>query len=142
VSKFLFAVLLAVALPTVVLRAPNADLTLEVARSPAAREHGLMDRTSIAPHTGMIFVFDRDEAVSFWMKRTLVSLDMIFIAADGTVRRVFANVPVVSSALPDDQIPLETAPAKYVIELHAGEAAQDGIVKGTKLNLDGLPPSD
>ncbi len=89
---------LALLLPTVVVHAPRADLTLEVARTEAQREHGLMDRTAIAPHTGMIFVFERRRRPSnFWMKDTLVPLDMIFIAADGTVRRVFANVPVVAS---------------------------------------------
>jgi len=134
--------LLAAALQTIVVRAPQANLTLEVARSEAQREHGLMDRTSVAAHTGMIFVFERDEPVEFWMKDTLVPLDMIFIGADGTVRRVYANVPVVSSTLPDDQIPREGAQAKYVIELRAGEAAQDGIRDGVKLDLHDVPATD
>lgn len=139
--KFLAAATLAVALPTVVVHAPKADLTLEVARSQAQRERGLMDRTQVAPRTGMIFVFDGDEPISFWMKDTLVPLDMIFVAADGTVRRVFADVPVVSRSLPDDNIPRETSVAKYVIELHAGEAAKDGIAAGVKLDLRNVPPS-
>jgi uncharacterized protein len=133
------AVLLAFVLPTVVIHAPRAELTLEVARTAAQREYGLMNRTAVPPHTGMIFVFERDEPVDFWMKQTLVPLDMIFVAADGTVRRVFANVPVVSPALPDDAIPREGDNAKYVIELRAGEAAQDGIAAGIKLDLHGVP---
>ncbi len=68
-------------------------------RREAQREHGLMDRTAVAPHTGMIFVFDRDDAVAFWMKNTLVPLDMIFVGADGTVRRVSANVPVARTGI-------------------------------------------
>jgi len=135
------AALLAVALPTVVVHAPRADLTLEVARTEAQREHGLMDRASIAAHTGMIFVFDRDDVVEFWMKDTRVPLDMIFVAGDGTVRRVYSNVAVVSPSLPDDQIPREGAQAKYVIELRAGEAAQDGIEAGVKLDLRNVPSS-
>jgi uncharacterized protein len=138
-SSLLLAALLAAALPTVVVHAPRADLTLEVARTQAQREHGLMDRTSIDPHTGMIFVFDHDDFVSFWMKNTLVSLDMIFVDGSGTVRRVFAKVPVLARTLPDDQIPLEGAQAKYVIELAAGEAAADGIAAGVKLDLHGVP---
>jgi uncharacterized protein len=126
-------------LPTVVVHAPKTDLTLEVARTDAQREHGLMDRTSIPPQHGMIFVFDGDGTESFWMKDTLVPLDMIFVGSDGTVRKVFASVPVVAPALPDAKIPLETAPAKYVIELAAGEAAQDGIVEGTKLGIQNVP---
>jgi uncharacterized protein len=133
------ALVLAVALPAVTVRAPRAALTLEVARTEAQREHGLMDRTVVPSHTGMIFVFDGDDAVDFWMKDTLVPLDMIFVAADGTVRRVFANVPVVAPTLPDDAIPREGAKAKYVIELRAGEAALDGIAAGTKLDLHAVP---
>lgn len=133
--------LLALTLPTVSVQAPNARLTLEVARTPAQREHGLMDRKSLAPNTGMIFVFERDEPVDFWMKDTFVPLDMIFVSASGTVRRVFANVPVVSPTLADEQIPRESAQAKYVIELAAGQSARDGIVTGTKLDLRAVPPS-
>jgi uncharacterized protein len=131
--------LLAAALSTMVVHAPKADLTLEVARTEALREQGLMDRHVVSPHTGMLFVFDRDEPVDFWMKNTLVPLDMIFIAADGTVRRVFSNVRVVAATLPDEQIPREGAQAKYVIELAAGEASSDGIVAGVKLDLRGAP---
>ena len=125
----------------VVVHAPKADLRLELALTDAAREHGLMDRTTIAPHTGMIFVFAQDAPVSFWMKETLVPLDMIFIAADGRVRRVYANVPVVDPKLPDAAIPTEGGDAKYVIELPAGEAEADGIVAGTRLDLADVPPA-
>jgi uncharacterized membrane protein (UPF0127 family) len=133
------AALLAAALPTVVVHAPHAALTLEVARTDAQREHGLMDRTTVPPHTGMIFVFDRDEPVAFWMKNTLEPLDMIFVAADGTVRRVYANVAVVARSADDEAIPRESGDAKYVIELRAGEAAPDGIAPGVKLDLHGVP---
>ncbi|MFZ0575363.1 MAG: DUF192 domain-containing protein [Candidatus Cybelea sp.] len=134
-------IVLAAALATIVVHAPKVDLTLETARTEPAREQGLMDRAVLAPHTGMLFVFERDERVDFWMKDTLVPLDMIFIAGDGTVRRVFSNVPVVAPTLPDEQIPREGAPAKYVIELPAAEASADGIVEGVKLDLSGAPPA-
>jgi uncharacterized membrane protein (UPF0127 family) len=133
------AAVLASALATMVVHAPKADLTLEIARTEGQREQGLMNRHVVSPHTGMLFVFDRDEDVDFWMKDTLVPLDMIFIAADGTVRRVFSKVPVVAATLPDEQIPREGAQAKYVIELAAGEASADGIVAGVKLDLRGAP---
>ncbi|MGA9944008.1 MAG: DUF192 domain-containing protein [Candidatus Cybelea sp.] len=136
----LAAAILAAALPAVTVHAPRADLTLEVARTEPQREHGLMDRTTIAPHTGMIFVFTDDQVVDFWMKDTLVPLDMIFVAADGTVRRVFANVPVAPKTVSDAEIPRVGARAKYVIELKAGEAAPDGIAQGVKLDLHAVPP--
>jgi len=134
------ALAVAAALPTVTVRAPLADLTLEVARTEPQRERGLMDRKSVAPHTGMIFVFDGDGPVQFWMKDTLEPLDMIFIGADGRVRRIYAKVPVIATGAGDDVIPRESGSAKYVIELAAGEAAKDGIVTGTKLDLSGVPP--
>lgn len=135
------AALLAAALPTVALHAPRADLTLEVARTDSQRARGLMDRKTVPAHTGMIFVFDSDSLVDFWMKDTLVPLDMIFVAADGTVRRVYANVPVLHAGTGDEAIPREGGTAKYVIELHAGEAAQDGIATGVKLDVRGVPSS-
>jgi uncharacterized protein len=138
---FSLAFAIAAALPAVTVRAPRTDLTLEVARTEPQRERGLMDRKSVAPHTGMIFVFDGDAPVEFWMKDTLEPLDMIFVGADGKVRRIYANVPVVAAGVGDDAIPREEGTAKYVIELAAGEAAKDGIVTGTKLDLSRVPSS-
>ena len=125
-------------LATTVVHAPKATLTLEIARTEAQRERGLMFRRSLPPHTGMIFLFERDEQIGFWMKNTLIPLDMVFIASDGTVRRVFANVAVVPANTPDDRIPQEQSQARYVIELPAGEAAGDGIAAGVKLDLHGI----
>lgn len=129
------ATLGAAALPVVVVRAPAANLRLEVAVTPDQQERGLMFRTSLAPHTGMLFVFDRDEQVAFWMKNTLVALDMVFVGADGTVRTVYANVQPAPPSMPDDAIPREPGVAKYVIELPAGEARPDGITAGVKLKI-------
>ena len=137
----MYSALLAAALSTVVVHAPRADLTLEVARTQSQREYGLMNRAHMAPHTGMIFVFDADGPEQFWMKNTLVPLDMIFIGADGTVRKIFANVAVVPQSTPDEAIPREGADAKYVIELRTGEAARDGIVEGLRLDLRRVPLS-
>jgi uncharacterized membrane protein (UPF0127 family) len=118
---------------TTTVHTPKAVLRLEVARTEQQREHGLMDRRTLPEHTGMIFVFDEDQPVQFWMKDTLVPLDMVFIAANGTVRSVEANVPAVPVNASDDKIPRRNGSAKYVIELPAGEAAKDGIRAGTRL---------
>jgi uncharacterized membrane protein (UPF0127 family) len=120
-------------LRVIAVHAPRTTLMLEVARTESERERGLMGYTSLPEHAGMIFVFDADGSVSFWMKDTLIALDMVFVGADGRVRKVFARVPIVSPTLADNRIPLETANAKYVIELPAGEAAKDGIATGTVL---------
>ena len=93
-----------------------------------------MNRTKLARHTGMIFVFEQDAPVEFWMKDTLIPLDMVFVAADGTVRNVAANVPVVATNTPDDRIPRRDGTGQFVIELPANEAAADGIKPGTHLS--------
>lgn len=117
----------------ITMHAPKATLHVEVARTVAQREHGLMDRKVLPAHTGMIFVFDEDTPVEFWMKNTLIPLDMVFVAANGTVRSVEANVPVVPKSVADEKIPRRHGNAKYVIELPAGEAVKDGIRPGTRL---------
>jgi uncharacterized protein len=121
------------ALPVIVVRAPQAQLRLEVARNDPQREHGLMGRTSLPAHTGMLFVFDHDGPVTFWMKDTLIPLDMVFVAADGTVRSIDASVQPAPPNAADAGIPVEPGAGKYVIELPAGEAARDGLNVGTRL---------
>ncbi len=124
-------------LPVTVLHAPRAALHVQIARTEGERERGLMSVRHLDARTGMLFVFDADRPVAFWMKDTLIPLDMVFLAPDGTVRAVFARVPVVSAALQDNEIPLEQGTAKYVIELPAGEAALDGLRSGARVG--GLP---
>lgn len=125
-------------LPIVDVHAPKATLRLQVATTEPERELGLMSVTKLVPHTGMLFVFDQDAMVEFWMKDTLVPLDMVFVGPDGTVRSVAANVPVVPKSTPDKAIPRRSGNAKYVIELPAGEAEKDGITGGVQLK--DLPP--
>jgi uncharacterized membrane protein (UPF0127 family) len=143
-SALVFAVAAAIPtpqppLPVTIVEAPNARLALQTASTEPERERGLMGVTSLRPHTGMLFVFDSDGPISFWMKDTLISLDMIFVAGDGTVRTVFARVPVVSLATPDNAIPLESGNGRYVIELPAGDAERDGIVPGVRLRFARTP---
>jgi uncharacterized protein len=127
-------------LPTIVIAAPRAKLTLQVAKTEEQQERGLMSVTKLSAHTGMIFVFAKDAQIEFWMKDTLVPLDMVFVGADGKVRKVATNVPVVSVDTPDADIPRRSSQAMYVIELPADEAAPDGIVPGVKLALHAGTP--
>ncbi len=115
------------------LRAPAAQLRMQVAATEPQRERGLMGVRKLAPHTGMLFVFDSDAPIEFWMKDTLIPLDMVFVGRNGVVRSVFANVPIVSTDTPDDRIPRRDGVAKYVLELPAGEAARDGLAAGVSI---------
>ncbi|MBV8244610.1 MAG: DUF192 domain-containing protein [Candidatus Eremiobacteraeota bacterium] len=125
------------ALATIDLHAPKAMLHVEVARTEAEREHGLMDRRSLPAHTGMLFVFTSDEPVAFWMKDTLISLDMVFIDARGRVRLVAPNVATPQPNVPDEQLQRIYGKAEYVLELPAGEATDDGLTAGAYVR--GLP---
>lgn len=120
-------------LPVMRVPAPHARLRVQVARTEPQRERGLMGVRKLAPHTGMLFVFETDAPIEFWMKDTLIPLDMVFVGGNGIVRQVFANVPVVPTDTPDNRIPRRDGVAKYVIELPAGEAQSDGIVPGARI---------
>jgi len=88
---------------------------------------------------GMIFVFAPPERVQgFWMKNTLVALDMVFLTAAGTVTTVAANIPPTPRGTPDEDVARREGFGQFVIEIGAGDAARHGIVRGTKLALPAL----
>jgi uncharacterized membrane protein (UPF0127 family) len=98
---------------------------VEVARNDADREQGLMFRRSLAPDHGMLFDFAAVEPVSMWMKNTYISLDMIFIRADGTVARVAENTePLSTRVIPSGE------PVLGVLEVAGGTAHRLGIKRG------------
>ena len=104
--------------------------TLEWATTPREREHGLMGRKSMPADHGMIFDFGTEQSVIFWMKDTPLSLDMVFIAADGTVRNVAHRaVPFALDMIPSG------APVRYVLEVNGGTAERLGIVPGTTVEI-------
>ncbi len=101
---------------------------VEIADNDATREHGLMDRRYMAADHGMLFEFDRDEPVAFWMKDTYIPLDMIFIAPSGVVTHIAANVePLSERVIPSG------GPSVAVLELDGGTAASIGLKVGDKV---------
>jgi len=100
---------------------------VEVARSPEEQQRGMMFRQSVAPDKGMIFPYDPPQPVAFWMKDTLIPLDIIFIRADRTIARITTAVP-----LSEDQVP-SGEPVVAVLEIAGGRAAQLGIKPGDKV---------
>jgi uncharacterized protein len=136
----LLALMLALA-RTITVQAPNEKLTLEVADTASTREYGLMFRTQIAQHTGMIFVFSNDQREGFWMKNTLIPLDMLFVRSNGTIDSIAADVPAQSDQTPGEETRREGY-GKYVIELAAGEAKRAGLHPGLKLTIPKLEPRD
>jgi uncharacterized membrane protein (UPF0127 family) len=119
--------------------APAGTIDLRIADNIAKREYGLMCVRSLPPHTGMIFVFnDGDNLRDFWMKNTLIPLDMVFVSRSGLVNDVSANVPATNTDTPDRLIPHREGTGTFVIELAAGEAARAGIKPGTTLAIRGV----
>ena len=101
---------------------------VEIANNDATREHGLMDRRYMAPDHGMLFEFDREEPVSFWMKNTYIPLDMIFIAPSGVVTHIAANAEPLS-----ERVVPSGGPSIAVLELDGGTAASIGLKVGDKV---------
>lgn len=115
--------------PTVELK--GKTYTIEIAEDDASRAHGLMDRTSMDDDHGMLFIFQNDAPRAFWMKNTKIPLDMIFVDADLKVVSVTHGAePCVTERCPGYT---SGAPARYVLELNAGQAAKLGLTSGDEL---------
>jgi uncharacterized protein len=99
--------------------------TVEMATTWPQQETGLMFRKVVAPNQGMLFDFGKDDPVSFWMKNTLIPLDMLFIKKDGRIARIAANAKPLST----DGIP-SYEPVRAVLEIAGGRAAELGLKPG------------
>ena len=104
------------------------NFQVEIANDDATRERGLMDRRYMPADRGMLFEFDRDGPVSFWMKNTYIPLDMIFISRSGVVTRIVADAePLSERVIPSG------GPCAAVLELNGGVAAAIGVKVGDKV---------
>jgi uncharacterized membrane protein (UPF0127 family) len=102
--------------------------TVELAISNAEQTRGLMYRERMAPDAGMLFLYDTPIIASFWMKNTILSLDLIFIEKDGTIANIYAD------AEPGNLTPIRsTRPVTGVLEINAGLAARLGIHPGDRV---------
>ena len=107
-----------------------AVFELEVARTPETRALGLMGRTKLSPHGGMLFDFGVEDRPVFWMRNTPLSLDILFVSAGLRVVNVVANATPNS-----DQLLPAAGPARYAVEVAAGEATRLGVVPGARISL-------
>jgi uncharacterized protein len=108
---------------------------VEVADDDAERERGLMFRDELPPGHGMLFVHEREEPQAYWMKNTRIPLDILYF--DSARRLVSQQRDVPPCALGDACPPYPSeAPARYVLELNAGQAAQLDLQTGASLEID------
>jgi uncharacterized membrane protein (UPF0127 family) len=106
----------------------QARFSIDVVDTPEARSRGLMFVENMPRMTGMLFVYEREQTVSFWMKNTLIPLDMIFADGRGVVQRVHENaVPQDVTAIPGG------SNIQYVLEINGGLSEQLGIDAGTEM---------
>ncbi|MDP1722888.1 MAG: DUF192 domain-containing protein [Candidatus Gottesmanbacteria bacterium] len=113
----------------------GVSLRIEYATTTAERELGLSGRINVPDDYGMLFVFPVDDYYGFWMKDTLVPLDMFWLDAQGQV--VYIAKDVATSSYPNVFYPTE--PARYVLETTAGFARAHDITVGTPLLLKNFP---
>jgi uncharacterized membrane protein (UPF0127 family) len=102
--------------------------SVEMATTEQEKQTGLMYRKELADGKGMLFDFNPEQEVSMWMKNTYVSLDMIFIRADGRILRIAENTEPMSTKIISSQ-----GPARAVLEVVAGTAQKYGIRPGDRV---------
>ncbi|MEN6310530.1 MAG: DUF192 domain-containing protein [Acidobacteriota bacterium] len=113
---------------------PNGrSVTAELAVTEAERARGLMFREKIQPDEAMLFVFDSEDLHAFWMKNTLIPLDMLWLDGARRVIHIASDVPPCQ----EDPCPSygPDTPASYVLELKAGKAAAEGLKVGDRLQF-------
>ena len=106
-----------------------ARFTVEVAGDPQSQAYGLMNRKSLGANAGMLFDFHQPVMTSFWMKNTLIPLDMIFIRPDGVISSIAAEAePLSLTSIPCIE------PVRAVLEIKGGRAAELNIYPGQRVH--------
>ena len=112
------------------LQVAGRTVRVELAVDRQQRDLGLMHRTELDPDAGMLFLFPDDQPRTFWMRNTLIPLDIVFLDADGTVQNIAHGEPLVE--LPGLH---SLRPARFVLELNAGWCAQHGLAPGQRIAI-------
>jgi hypothetical protein len=110
--------------PRVRLSVAGQELSVEVARTDAERQKGLMGRTDLGPRDGMIFVFERDDHLTFWMKDTPTALSIAFLSGDGTILEIADMQPL------SEKVVRSRLSARYALEMKKGAFSVLGIREG------------
>ncbi len=106
----------------------SARFDVQVVDTEADRARGLMFVEEMPTMAGMLFVYDRPQSVSFWMRNTLIPLDMVFIGPDGIVQNIHSN------AQPLDETPIFGGQdIQYVLEINGGMALRLGLAEGAEV---------
>ena len=125
--------------PEGTLQTGTCTFLLEVADTGEEKARGLMNRPSLPPDRGMIFVYDAESVRRFWMLNTLIPLDILFIDGQNTVVDIQTMAPEPGVPASELTIYESAAPAQHALEVNAGAAERCGIVVGTLVTLELTP---
>lgn len=115
-------------LPRIKLQAGMFNIDTQVAQTPEQRSTGLMFRTDMPAHEGMLFVFEQPATQCFWMKNTLIPLTAAFVADDGTIVNLVDMKPQTTDSH------CSAKPVRFVLEMNQGWFAKRGLKAGSKLS--------
>lgn len=110
----------------------NINLIVEIAESSEERSQGLMFRKELPRNHGMLFAYQNEQSLSFWMKNTLIPLDILFFDADGVFVSATTMQPCIIEQCPSYQ---SEAPSKYALEVAAGFVKRLGVEEGWRVVL-------
>ena len=122
----------------------GAAFSVELAVTSDEQRQGLSDRDSLAPGTGMLFVFAPRRAGSFWMFRMRFPIDIVWISASCTVADITVEAPAPDPDTPTSDLPTysSSSDAGYVLEINAGKAAEYGIEAGVPVRFANVTNPD
>ena len=107
-----------------------SKVEIEIADNEEKSQQGLMYRKSMLENRGMLFIFKKEEQHAFWMKNTLISLDILFVSADKEIVKIYKNTtPLSEKSLPAQK------PVLYVVEVIAGYTDKYKVNEGDKINF-------
>ena len=113
----------------------GAVIHARIADTPQKTEKGLMFVKHLPENEGMLFVFEQEAQQYFWMKNTLIDLDILFLNPDGKINALYERVPHTYTYTPDTQIPVVQGPAQYVLEAAAGTISRHRLQAGDVLHF-------
>ena len=113
----------------IVLPVGPAAFQTELAATEDQRETGLMFRTALTDTQGMLFIFEKDQHLNFWMKNTLIPLSIAYIASSGQIKEILDMVPQSLASVPS------TWAVRYALEVPQGAFARAGVKVGDQVQL-------
>lgn len=116
----------------------GARFAVEIADNADSRERGLMFRQELPTDSGMLFIFEDEDARAFWMKNTYIPLDILYFDKDKRLVSAQLDVPPCGAQAYCPPYP-SAGPARYVLELNAGQARNLAVKPGDRLKIEGIP---